>query len=385
MRTAYLALVMILLLAMAGASMAQMDQQRLQATAQKGPVVRAGLPSSGDVFIDGRFALRIPATAGGMSPMKRAQTIADRMNRAFAAGMSWENMRVSQVKGLWTASIDGTVIATADRNSARAYRISTGNLASRWARQTVVALGGQPQLIAAQLLPIPAAVAGAREELVPNWATSPTKTLPLLNATTGAAMGSVVVGGPSSRLELANAVACYEYSSDGATVRAFVPITGTSMTSPITRAHGVGVVSISADLMPTAELRTGTEVADMATKMASQWNTLINSKLAQLNLQSHAGTKVVPLYCMDSNQVIGAAQIVGTQRGVSQAKMVVAAMSDNMRNFSATATACPPMGTPTALNDVVVSALIYMPQPVEAPPCPLPPETPSPESEESEM
>jgi len=385
MRTAYLALATILLLAAAGVSVAQTDQQRLQATVQAGPVVRAGLPNSADVFVGGRFALRIPASAGGMSPMQRAQTIADRMNRAFAAGMSWEDMRVSQVKGLWTVCIDTTVIATADRNSARAFRVSTGNLASSWARQTVVALGGQPQMIAMQLQPIPVAVAGAREELMVNWATSPTKTLPLLNAATGATIGNVVVGGPSDRLNMANAVACYEYTADGATVRAFVPITGTSMTDTLRRAHGVGVVSIPADMMPITGLRTGTDVGDMVTKMASQWNTLINSRLTQLNLQTPADTKIVPLYSTDTRQIIGAAQIMGMRRGVTPAQMAVCTTSDNMMHFRATSTAYPPMGTPTTLDNVVVSALIHIPQPIEAAPCPLPPETTSPEPDESEM
>jgi len=387
MRTAYLALATILLLVAAGASVAQTDQQRLQATVQAGPVVRAGLPSSADVFVGGRFALRIPASAGGMSPMQRAQTIADRMNRAFAAGMSWEDMRVSQVKGLWTVCIDTTVIATADRNSARAFRVSTGNLASSWARQTVVALGGQPQMIAMQLQPIPVAVAGAREELMVNWATSPTKTLPLLNAATGATIGNVVVGGPSDRLNMANAVAMYEYSADSAIVRVFVPIRETSTTGTLSRAHGVGLVGIPAGMLPMTGLRMGADVSDMVTQMGSKWNDTINSRLTQLNLQTHADTKVAPLYSMDSKQVVGAAQIMGMRRGVFPAQMVVCTTSDGMIHFRATSTAYPPMGTPAELNEVVVSALIHVPQPAETAPCeePPPPETTSPEPGDEEM
>jgi len=394
MRAIHYVLVIGLLLALAGACGAQMDQpqteqQRAQATVQLGPVVRAGMPRSADVFVDGRFALRIPASAGGMSPTQRGQIIADRMNQAFDQGMSWENMRVSQVRGLWTVSMNGMLIATADDGSARAYRISSGALASRWANQTVVAMGGEPQVIAMQLRPIPAVVAGAREELPMNWAVSPTKMAPLLNATTGETVGNVMVGGPSDRLNLAKAVALYQYSADGAIVRSFVPITSASIGDQIIRAHGVGLVGMPANVLPMTGFRTGAEVAQMATQMSAQWNNLINASMRGRNLQVGANTKVVPLYSMDEKQVIGAAQVVGTASGVAQTQSVVVATRDDMLQFRARTAQYPPATETTALNDVVVSALIHVPEqaetPTAAPPYPpaIEPETTPPESSET--
>jgi len=363
MRTLHIVLVMCLTLAIAGTLIGgQMSSQSPRASVQIGPVVRPGLPQSGDVFIGQEFAFRIASPAGGLSPMQRGQIVADRLNQAFDQGASWEDLRVSQVGGLWAVTIDSTLIATADVESARAMKLSTGTLASRWARQTVVALGGQPQLIAMQLEPVPARVAGAREEIAVIWATSPTKSVPLLNATDGAQMGTVIVAGAQEMLDRVNAVVVYETASQDAVVRAFVPITGTTVTDQPTRVLGVGLVSISAAALPMTGFQMGAEVSQMITDMGTRWNSFVNSWYVGRNWQLGAATKVVPVYWMDQQGIIGAAQVVGPQRGINQAQGVVVTSVDNMSQLRATAAQFPPTDQPSALTDVVVSALLMVPE-----------------------
>ena len=371
MRVMYFALVIGLLFAVVAA-----DAQQMSATVQEGPVVRSSFPASADVFVNGLFALRIPAMAGGMSPMQRAQAVASRLNQAFESGLSWESLRVSQFQGLWGVGIDSRLVATADANSARAYRTSPGQLASRWARQTVIAMGGQPQMIASQLQPIPSMVAGERAEITPTWTTAQSKTVPLLDSATGNEMGSVMVAGTTAQLNMVDSVIVYQSTSDSANVWAFVPITGTAITSP-TRVQGVGLLSIPAQLIPMTGWQMGSSLAPMITQSGTRWNAAIGSMLTTNKVQLRGNTKVVPVYSMDTNQIIGAAQVVGSMQGISQTQAVVASSSDNMWKLSATAAQMPPTGTPTGLTDVVVSSLIMAPM--------TPPTTAAPESTSPEM
>lgn len=371
MRAVYLVLVIGLLFTMAAAN-AQQDK----ATVQPGPSIRAGFPASADVMVNGIFAMRIPASAGGMSPMQRAQAVADRLNQAFASGMTWQDLRVSQFGGLWGVAIGSRLVATADRNSARAFGLPTGQLASRWANQTVIALGGQPQMIASQLKPIPSMVAGARAEITPTWTTSQTKTVPLLDSQTGNEMGSVMVAGTRAQLNKVNAVIVYASTSDGANVWTFVPVTSRSIMSPM-RVQGVGLVSMPSNLVPMTGWMTGSDVMQMINQSGTRWNSAISSSLISNKLQLQGNTKVVPVYSMDSNMIIGAAQIVGSMQGISQTQAVMLSPSGNMWKLSATAAQMPPTGTPTGLTDVVVSSLIMIPAATgAAPPATMPESTP---------
>lgn len=373
MRVIHFVLVISLLLMLSCASVAQMDQQQMDqnqqmdqgqmmpnATVQQGPVVRAGLPPSVDVFVNGRYAMRIAAPAGGMSPMQRAQIIANRMNQAFAEGMTWQDMRVGQVGNNWVVAAGNMPIATADTRSARAFGLSPGMLASRWASQSVVALGGQPQMIAMQLQPIPTQVAGAVQEVgAVNWTTSQTKIVPLLDVSTGNQLGMVTVAGSQNQLNNVDSVVLYTATSDGSTVYTFVPISGTSVTGTVSRVMGVGIVGVPSGWVPTGMMM-GDDAMRMVTQMGTQWNASINAALTQNNLQIRGNTKVVPLYSMDTNQVIGAAQVVGNASDLAQTQAVLASSRDNMLMLRATSTQCTPMmGEPETVNNVVVSSLVF--------------------------
>ncbi|MHB0913536.1 MAG: hypothetical protein ACYC2Y_08840 [Armatimonadota bacterium] len=366
MRMIYLATALILLLA--GASFAQMDtsqdmgtqgmdMSQVRATVQPGPVVRAGFPASADVFVGQRLVMRIPACAAGLSPMGRAQVIADRLNAAFDSGSSWTNTRVVEANGLWTVQIGDQLIATADPYSAQAFGISTGQLANRWANQTVLAMGGQPQQIFAQLQPVRQQVAGAQQQIgtAPTTGATGTRTVSLYNAGTGSGMGTATVSGPQSSLGTTGGVAVRQYTTEGATVYSFVPTTTGFACPQATRVTGIGVVTVPSSAFSTTGLRTGEQIEPMVSD-AERWNTAINSQLTSANMAVGANTKVVPLY-MDNTR-IGAAQVTGTAQDLASTQAVMMSTEGDMYRFTASSstTAMSPV------SNVALSSVILFPE-----------------------
>jgi len=339
--------------------------QNLHATVQLGPIVRRGLPPAADVYIGSKFAMRIAAPAGGLSPMHRARIIAYRLNQAFAAGYTWQDERVVQMPNrMWSVTIGGRLIVTADRRTARAFGVSRVGLASRWARQSIVAMGGHPSMVA--LAPVTYRVAGSQQEYGrPGWSNTQSKSVPLMDSASGTQIGNIMVAGRPAALSSVGIVVLYSVTNpNGSTVRVFVPISGTSVSGNITRVNGVGVIGVTSDiaptLMPTSGMPSGTNISQMVSQMGGRWNSMINSRLAQQNVPLRGASKVVPLYSMDASQVIGAAQIVGNSRSVYAANEVVASTSGSQLNFITTS--AQPTSTmtsqPAALNGVVISALI---------------------------
>lgn len=388
MRIVHIALVVCLLLAVASASMAATGQRNITVNARLGPTMASQAYPSAYVLVNGKRVMHIPAQAGGFTPMQRATTIAGRLKSAFGAGYSWSSMRIMQVCGLWTVAIDGRMIATADYNSARAFRISTGLLASKWARETVVALGGKPKMIASRLSPARQMVAGAKMQTgvcppkeapyppkMITWMTSPTKTALLVNASTGDQMGSVVVAGDQGQLNLVNAVAVYVSSSSDQNIYSFVPITSASMSSQPVRVQGVGLVSIPSGMVSMSGILTGDDATSKVSEMASKWNSMINANMVSSDIRLlNSTSKVVPLYSTDMNQVVGAAQVMGSASAIANVKAVLVSTGDDMLSFRATSTACTPLGgSPQILDNVLVSSIIVVPYPgAMSPPEPAP-------------
>ncbi len=341
-----------------------LSQQAFNATVQPGPRVKAGLPLSADVYVNGALAIRIPASAAGLTPMQRAEIVANRLNVAFAGGKSWLDSQVLAKDGLWTFSIGDDLIATADANSARAFNTQTGDLAGMWARQTVIALGGEPQMIAAQIMPT-TAIAGSMQELGgAAWMVAPIKTVPSLNVSSRESVGSITVGGTQSSLDRVTSVAVYAYAKNNANIWLFVPTTTNSITgSMVPRVTAVGVIRVPSELLPLQDILMGDEATGaMNVLTPTQWNTSINEQMAAWKVTLQGSTKVVPLYSMQMNHVIGAAQVVGDVGGLTQTQAVIASDANGVTSFGATSVA-PGMisGQPSMLSSVVVSALIFYP------------------------
>jgi len=314
--------------------------------------------------------------------MQRADMIADRLRAAFTSGAQWQETQVLGRNGLWTVNIGDRLIATADVNSARAFGMQTGQLAGRWARQAVVAMGGNPQTIARQLMPIATAVAGAQQELGGNWMTAPVKSVPALDVSSGETMGNVTVAGSQDSLSKVSAVAVYAYATDSANAYVFTPSSRASVSDvTVPRVMGVGVVRIPADLIDMTNIDMGDAAVQAFNESPpAEWNAEINSRLASWQIQLTASTKVVPLYSLDMRHVVGAVQIVGDANSIGQAQTIVASNVNSSIQFGATSMPWNDIsGRPTMLDGVVVSAIIVFPGTVAAPVAPeMLEETPTP-------
>jgi hypothetical protein len=359
MRILNIVLAACLVFTSVGISMAQNGQAdqnmqtttALRATVQPGPVVAAGYPASADVLINGRLAMRIASSAGGLSPMQRAQIIRDRLNNAFAAGISANELRVGQSGRSVVIMARNMPIATVDAMSACAFGTTSTALAERWATNTRVAMTPSLQ-----------AVAGTQQELGMVWSTSPTSTVPLFSQN-GTALGNAIVAGPQSALGQVNSVVVLQSTSNGNLVWTFVPITGTSPSGALTRVDNVGLVGIPQSILPSGSMQMGSMVASSVNQMASQWNNNVNSALSSQNLalSANAGTKFVPLYSVDNNQVIGAAQVVGSPASVARTQSVAITGAGNIWQLNASSALNPSIGNLSAQTDVVVSAIVFMP------------------------
>lgn len=341
------------------------------ATVRTGPALQAGQPRSADVYVDGKFAMRIAASAGGKSPAQRARIIADRLNAAFASGSSWKETKVASINGNYTVNLGNTVIATADSQSACMMGLSTAKLASKWARQTVVAMGGKPRMIASNFSAVRAKVAGSQQQIGMSsaWSTASTKSVPLISASDNSNLGMATIAGSSKNLNMANAVMVYKSTQNDATVWTFVPTAQATSQGSLTRVPGVGLIGLSSSVIPNTGYMTGSGVSQSIGQMSSQWNSSINSYMGQQKLMAQGATKVVPIYSVDNQMVIGAAQVIGSRSSVNQASQIYASTSGDMTNFVTSATTpttaatCPPEG----LKDVMISSIIMLPQAAAAP------------------
>jgi len=359
MRILNIVLAACLVFTSVGISMAQNGQAdqnmqtttALRATVQPGPVVAAGYPASADVLINGRLAMRIASSAGGLSPMQRAQIIRDRLNNAFAAGIGANELRVGRSGRSVVIMARNMPIATVDAMSACAFGTTSTALAERWATNTRVAMTPSLQ-----------AVAGTQQELGMMWSTSPTSTVPLFSQN-GTTLGNAIVAGPQSALGQVNSVVVLQSTSNGNLVWTFVPITGTSPSGALTRVDNVGLVGIPQSILPSGSMQMGSMVASSVNQMASQWNNNVNSALSSQNLalSANAGTKFVPLYSVDNNQVIGAAQVVGSPASVARTQSVAITGAGNIWQLNASSALNPSIGNLSAQTDVVVSAIVFMP------------------------
>jgi hypothetical protein len=283
--------------------------------------------------------------------MQRAQIIRDRLNSAFAAGIGANELRVARSGSNVVLMARNMPIATVDAMSACAFGTTSVALAERWASSTRVAMTPGVQ-----------AVAGTQQELGTLWSTSPTLTVPLF-AQNGTALGNVIVAGPQNALSQVNSVVLLQTTQNGNVVWTFVPITGTTPTGTLSRVDSVGLVGVPQSILPSGSMQMGGTVATSVGQMASQWNNNVNAALSSQNLalSANASTKFVPLYSVDNNQIIGAAQVVGSPSSVAATQSVAITGIGSMWQLNASTAQTPSAANLNAQTDVVVSSIIFTP------------------------
>lgn len=187
----------------------------------------------GEVLVDGEVVLRIREAAGGYTPLQRAGVVANRLQSAFARGLTVNDVTVGQLNDQAVLLIGDELLVTADRNEARINNSTPVGLAVAWRRNMVAALtpGAVPVVT----------VAGTQESW-PAWTNSDTKIVPIIELGTQASLGFAQVTGPSERVNRVQSVvqlsAVFERA---ARIFAFVP---SSELAGLNRVQGVAVTAL---------------------------------------------------------------------------------------------------------------------------------------------
>ena len=200
----------------------------------------------GEVVVNGAVVMRIRTAAGGYSATQRAEQVADRLNKAFAAGITWQDFRVGEMNRE-TALLDsrGELIATADRFHAQANGTTPFLLARAWDTNLIQALGGEVPRDA----PTEAAAATAAASEV-NWEAQDNKVVPIFSiGTPGISIGAARVSGPKVEVSRVKAVAQVEVEFKNV-LRAHVFIPVSSISTKLDRVQGVSVSALIDYNMP---------------------------------------------------------------------------------------------------------------------------------------
>ncbi len=122
-----------------------------------------------EVFIRGRVVMRIGSPGGGLSPMARANTVAERLTSLISSGARPGQVNFKQVDGLWAVTARDQVVVTVDERAAQVRGSEPKDLAFTWAGNIRVALGGEPLAALDYWLPGGTAEVARTEYGVASW------------------------------------------------------------------------------------------------------------------------------------------------------------------------------------------------------------------------
>ncbi|MDO8586905.1 MAG: hypothetical protein Q7T82_07675 [Armatimonadota bacterium] len=164
----------------------------------------------GEVLLQGKPVLRIRSSAGGLSPVERADVVARRLNSLASASGSLQ-FHSGMFNGQAAVLADDHLIVTADSFHAALNGMTTAALAQEWTGNLNSAL---PSTVAGQ-------AAGPFDTSDENQVQ---KAVPIISIGSGLRVGLALVTGPSSQVEKVKVVAQVEGDFRGVRIRAFVPV-----------------------------------------------------------------------------------------------------------------------------------------------------------------
>jgi len=193
----------------------------------------------GEVLVNDAVVMRIRSAAGGYSATQRAELVAARLNGAFAAGESWQDLRIGQVNDEQAVvTKQGRLIVTADRFHAQVNGTTPTMLARAWETNLVQAMGGE---VAAQAAPVSPEV---------DWERQADKIVPIFSiGTPGVSIGAARVVGPAAQVGKVKAVAQVEAQFKDV-VRAHIYIPVSSISTHPERVQGASVEALIDYNMP---------------------------------------------------------------------------------------------------------------------------------------
>jgi len=188
---------------------------------------------AGEVLVGDTVVLRIHQSAGGYTPLQRANIVASRLSESFRQGLTVNDVQVGRLHNQSVLMMGDNLLITADPAEARINNSTTTGLAVAWQQNMLAALSpGTPGT----------AVAGTQETW-PAWTNPTTKVVPIVSlGTPGVALGFAQVTGPTERVTRVQSVvqlsAVFERA---ARIFAFVP---SSEAAGMNRVQGVAVTAL---------------------------------------------------------------------------------------------------------------------------------------------
>jgi hypothetical protein len=97
-----------------------------------------------EVDLLGQVVVRIGASFGGLTPLGRARTVADRLTDLVTRGTQPRMVHITRVNGTWAVVAGDQVVVTVDDGTAVARSAKPKDLAFVWANNIRAALGETP-------------------------------------------------------------------------------------------------------------------------------------------------------------------------------------------------------------------------------------------------
>jgi len=187
----------------------------------------------GEVLVGDTVVLRIRGSAGGYTPLQRANIVASRLTESFRQGLTMSDIQVGRLHNQSVLMMGDNLLVTADWREARLSNTTPTGLAVSW----------QQNMLAALNPGTPGAVVAGSQETWPAWTNPTTKVVPIVSlGTPGVSLGFAQVTGPTERVtQVQSVVQLSAVFERAARIFAFVP---SSETAGMNRVQGVAVTAL---------------------------------------------------------------------------------------------------------------------------------------------
>ena len=185
--------------------------------------------SVGEVLVGDKVVLRIRSSAGGLSPFRRSQIVADRLSQFMGDSVQPEDITTGIVNGQEVVLAGGQILVTADTTHAKLNGTTPTILAQQWANNLRTAFGAEPLAATADTVDVPTSQ----------------KIVPIISVGSGTRIGGAQVTGPNNYVSRVVAVAQIEGNFAGSVrVRVLVPVSTENVVQNITRVPQTSVTAL---------------------------------------------------------------------------------------------------------------------------------------------
>jgi hypothetical protein len=235
-----------------------------------------------EVLIGEQAVIVLRTSAGGFTPLERAEIVANRLRSAMAASTEYYDLQAAPLDGGYGVYMNEQLVVAVYQQEANAHGATTEALAILWRDNIVLALGGeiveeppaeqppaeqppaeappaeQPpgeappaeappteQPAPAQPVEAPAEVQAAAEPPAVDWTGSAQKTVPVFSAENeGLRLGVAQIAGPTSQVAKVKGVAELRLNFQNVG-RVYVYIPVSSISTSLDRVQGVSVWALA--------------------------------------------------------------------------------------------------------------------------------------------